>query len=142
MFKLLLILIISSVSATTHAHVPERSMDPVSRSGGLATRIGHYNVEIVADSRQMQLHIYSQGNRPLPSYGATANVRIIHSSGAMDLQLVSGGGNRLVSDWQAPPDKSVWAVIKVTMFGEEPVDRLISSVPINTGSTVIDRNVK
>lgn len=134
MRKIILSLVMAAVSATAFAHVSERSVDPVSRHGGLAKRIGQYNLEIVANQRQLQLYVYSQGNRPLDTHRSSAELRIMHSGGTTDVQLSPSGGNRLASDWQAPQSDSVWAVLTLSIYGRKPVKRLVSAIPIHPDS--------
>jgi hypothetical protein len=138
MHKLVLILIMAATTSVAYSHVAERQLDPVSRNGGLAKRVGHYNLEIVAGQQQLELYVYSQGNRPLTSHRATANLRIIHSGEAMDIQLKAVGKNRLSADWQAPRADSIWATLTLKMFGKEPITRLVSDIPVLSDRTLAD----
>lgn len=130
MIRLLLPLLIAAVPLVAWAHTSEHAVDPLARHGGLAKRAGDYNLEFVADPLQFQLFVNSQGNRPLSTSGAVADLRIMHDAGAMDIQLQPAGGNRLAADWQAPVGESIRAILTLTMYGSKPVKRLVLGIPV------------
>lgn len=113
------------------AHTSERNADPVARHGGLAKRVGEYNIEVVAQKEQVFLYVHSRGNRALSTDGATASMRLMYDGGSTELSLLPSGSNQLTGDWQAPPVSRLNAVLNIKMYGHEPVKRLLVGVPLS-----------
>lgn len=118
------------VSASVFAHAPERTVDPVSRHGGLAKRMGEYNLELVVGPNQIVVYVHSQNNRPLSTEAAVASILVMHDAGSKTIELLPAGENRLAAEWQAPAVEEIRAVLSLALYGKKPIRRLVLSIPV------------
>lgn len=130
MLRVILLFTSLIAAGSAFAHSAERPREPVAKHGGVAKRVGKFNIELVLGNEQVQLYVRSQGNRRLATDRASGELLLMHQGQSITLTLAPTGSNQLGASWKAPAVDEFKAVLKLQMFGTDEAKALFLSLPL------------
>tara|TARA_R110002096_G_scaffold285724_1_gene479471 strand:- start:1532 stop:1909 length:378 start_codon:yes stop_codon:yes gene_type:complete len=116
---------IFSYFTSVHPHSPERSKAPVANHGGVAKRLGDYNVEIVAHSNCVSIFVNSISNLSLSTANSSAVMEMFVKGNNPMLKLLPKENNELFGCSDRNISDARMAKIELNIYAKESISKLI-----------------
>lgn len=124
-FNLIILLMFFQYSTSVQSHSPERSKTPVASHGGVAKRLGNYNIEIVTHLNCVSIFIYSISNVSLSTANSNAVIEMYVKGENPMLRLIPKEKNELFGCSDKNISGGRMAKIQLNIYGKESISKLI-----------------
>ena len=120
-----LIITVMILNQASYSHSPTRTKAPIAKHGGIAKKVGPYNIEFVRNGKCVSVYVYSKDNTELSITRSSAKAVMYVKGDNPELVLLPGADNHLYGCCDVILDDAKMAKMHLKIFGREPVSKLL-----------------